>query len=120
MLTRARSDQCIPRAARIAPASLRAVLFEKTPRLPGSRRTSPGPRRWDRGSGYAQLEFGEKTGPDLRYVIARRVGWGMQSDVWLARDQSASFDGHILACWAVQARQLRRRKDPGRAHQPMP
>lgn len=39
------------------------------------------------GYGWAQFEFGERIGPNLRYTIARKLGWGMHSSTWLARDR---------------------------------
>ncbi|KAJ3897945.1 kinase-like protein [Lentinula edodes] len=38
------------------------------------------------GYGWPQLEFGDKIGPDLRYEIKRKLGWGMNSSTWLAYD----------------------------------
>ncbi|KAJ3925812.1 MAG: kinase-like protein [Lentinula lateritia] len=40
------------------------------------------------GFGWPQLEFGERIGPDLRYEIKRKLGWGMHSSTWLAYDTS--------------------------------
>jgi hypothetical protein len=39
------------------------------------------------GYGWPQFEFGESIGPDNRYIIVRKLGWGMYSSTWLARDQ---------------------------------
>jgi hypothetical protein len=39
-----------------------------------------------KGYGWAQLKFGERIGLDLRYTVARKLGWGMHSSIWLARD----------------------------------
>lgn len=36
--------------------------------------------------GWPQLEFDEAIGPENRYVICRKLGWGMSSSTWLARD----------------------------------
>ncbi|TDL19552.1 kinase-like protein [Rickenella mellea] len=38
------------------------------------------------GYGWAQFEFGEHIGQDNRYTITRKLGWGMHSSAWLARD----------------------------------
>jgi len=44
------------------------------------------------GYGWPQLEFNEAIGPDSRYIITRKLGWGMSSSTWLARDlQYARF-----------------------------
>jgi hypothetical protein len=37
--------------------------------------------------GFPQLEFGERIGPEARYTISRKLGWGMHSSTWLARDE---------------------------------
>ncbi|KAF9018564.1 kinase-like protein [Hymenopellis radicata] len=39
-----------------------------------------------RGYGWARLDFGQKIGPNERYTIERKLGWGMHSSTWLARD----------------------------------
>ncbi|KAG2350165.1 kinase-like protein [Suillus weaverae] len=39
------------------------------------------------GFGWPQLEFNEAIGPDDRYIICRKLGWGMHSSTWLARDK---------------------------------
>ncbi|KAK0212175.1 kinase-like domain-containing protein [Desarmillaria ectypa] len=39
------------------------------------------------GYGWPQLEFNEAIGPENRYVISRKLGWGMSSSTWLARDK---------------------------------
>ncbi|KAJ7602359.1 kinase-like protein [Mycena polygramma] len=41
----------------------------------------------EKGYGWAQLEFGESIGDDHRYTILRKLGWGMHSSTWLARDR---------------------------------
>ncbi|KIJ33147.1 hypothetical protein M422DRAFT_52576 [Sphaerobolus stellatus SS14] len=38
------------------------------------------------GYGWPQLEFNQTIGPGSRYVIVRKLGWGMSSSTWLARD----------------------------------
>ena len=38
------------------------------------------------GYGWAQFEFGDQIGQSNRYIIARKLGWGMHSSTWLARD----------------------------------
>src|ERR1700761_3334695 len=39
------------------------------------------------GYGWPQLEFNETLGPDSHYVVLRKLGWGMSSSTWLARDK---------------------------------
>ncbi|KAI0315033.1 kinase-like domain-containing protein [Amylostereum chailletii] len=48
----------------------------------------------EEGYGWPQLEFNETVGPDNRYTICRKLGWGMSSSTWLARDQR---DGSYVA-----------------------
>jgi hypothetical protein len=38
------------------------------------------------GQGYAQFEFGEIISKIERYIILRKLGWGMNSSVWMAYD----------------------------------
>ena len=38
------------------------------------------------GYGWPQFKFGETLGPEKRYTIVRKLGWGMTSSTWLARD----------------------------------
>lgn len=40
----------------------------------------------DLGYGFAQLRFNDAIGPAQRYTIVRKLGWGMHSSIWLARD----------------------------------
>ena len=40
------------------------------------------------GYGWAQFEFGDQIG---RYTIARKLGWGMYSSTWLARDSTSVY-----------------------------
>ena len=42
----------------------------------------------EHGLGYAQLEFGQQIGVPRRrmFEILRKLGWGMNSSVWLAKD----------------------------------
>ncbi|KAG0703067.1 kinase-like protein [Suillus ampliporus] len=37
--------------------------------------------------GWPQVEFNEAIGPDDRYVIYRKLAWGMGSSTWVARDK---------------------------------
>lgn len=46
------------------------------------------------GYGWAQFEFGDQIGEDNRYTITRKLGWGMYSSTWLARD-STSVPCHL-------------------------
>ncbi|KAF9026050.1 kinase-like protein [Hymenopellis radicata] len=40
--------------------------------------------------GWARLDFGQKIGRSERYTIERKLGWGMHSSTWLARDTLAT------------------------------
>lgn len=46
------------------------------------------------GYGWPFIDFGESVGPDGRYVISRKLGFGSTSSVWPARDQRSVFS-HI-------------------------
>ncbi|KXN87240.1 Serine/threonine-protein kinase SRPK [Leucoagaricus sp. SymC.cos] len=50
------------------------------------------------GYGWAQFEFGDQIGQDNRYTIARKLGWGMHSSTWLARD---TIDDKFVAVKAL-------------------
>ncbi|OBZ66852.1 Serine/threonine-protein kinase SRPK [Grifola frondosa] len=50
--------------------------------------------RADQGYGYLQVEFGQRIGPNNRYEILRKLGWGQNASVWLARD-------HEDACYVA-------------------
>ena len=39
------------------------------------------------GHGYAQFDFGDTIGPENRYKIVRKLGWGMYSSIWMAFDE---------------------------------
>ncbi|KAF8651833.1 hypothetical protein AX16_004633 [Volvariella volvacea WC 439] len=40
----------------------------------------------DDGCGWPDFQFEEAIGPEARYVLKRKLGWGAESSVWLARD----------------------------------
>ncbi|KAJ7178159.1 kinase-like protein [Mycena filopes] len=73
------------------------------------------------GYGWAQFDFGDSIGPDQRYTIMRKLGWGMHSSTWLARDKVdngfvavKALTGHMTAenarhiYWESQALRLMR------------
>jgi hypothetical protein len=39
------------------------------------------------GYGWPQFQAGESIGPEKRYLLSRKLGWGMSSSTWLSRDQ---------------------------------
>ncbi|KAF5389801.1 hypothetical protein D9757_003721 [Collybiopsis confluens] len=44
----------------------------------------------DDGYGFAQLKFGDAIGEHDKFSIIRRLGWGMYSSTWLAKDHEES------------------------------
>ena len=42
----------------------------------------------EQGFGFPQLEFNQAIGPDGRYIILRKLGWGSTASIWLARDKT--------------------------------
>ena len=45
----------------------------------------------EQGHGYLWIEFGDAIGPDRRYIIIRKLGWGMNASVWMAFDEKYIF-----------------------------
>ncbi|KAJ7457230.1 kinase-like protein [Mycena galericulata] len=43
----------------------------------------------DTGYGFPVLEFEENLGPENRYKIVRKLGWGMNSSIWLVWEQQS-------------------------------
>ncbi len=39
------------------------------------------------GYGWPQFRAGESIGPEKRYLLSRKLGWGMSSSTWLGCDQ---------------------------------
>ena len=40
----------------------------------------------EQGHGFIRVEFGDAIGPDKRYKVVRKLGWGMNSSIWMAFD----------------------------------
>ena len=40
----------------------------------------------EQGHGFIRIEFGDAIGPDKRYKVVRKLGWGMNSSIWMAFD----------------------------------
>ena len=68
------------------------IIYDKTPDVPKKYYKSwkfaeePCGFAVKQGLGFMQVEFGERIGPEGRYEILRKLGWGMHSNIWLARD----------------------------------
>ncbi|KAJ7761461.1 kinase-like protein [Mycena olivaceomarginata] len=68
------------------------------------------------GYGWAQFEFGDSVGIDQRYTILRKLGWGMHSSTWLARDKALT--GHMTemnekaVSWEAEALRLLSARPP--------
>lgn len=43
------------------------------------------------GYGWPYIDFGESIGPNGRYTISRKLGFGSTSSIWLACDQRSAF-----------------------------
>jgi hypothetical protein len=41
----------------------------------------------EQGYGYPRFEFGESIGPDHRFKLLRKLGFGRNSSTWLALDE---------------------------------
>ena len=41
----------------------------------------------EQGHGFPWIEFGDVMGPDERYKVVRKLGWGMNSSIWMAFDE---------------------------------
>ncbi|KAG1855329.1 kinase-like protein [Suillus subalutaceus] len=41
----------------------------------------------DQGHGYLRVEFGGSIDPEKRFKIIRKLGWGMNSSIWMAYDE---------------------------------
>jgi hypothetical protein len=39
------------------------------------------------GYGWPQIEFNQHLGPDNRYIVSKKLGWGISSSTWLAYDR---------------------------------
>ena len=48
----------------------------------------------EQGYGFLRIEFGDAIGPDKRYKVVRKLGWGMNSSVWMAFDEKYVFKRH--------------------------
>ncbi|KAK0244245.1 kinase-like domain-containing protein [Armillaria nabsnona] len=48
--------------------------------------------------GWPYLDFNESIGPDNCYVISRKLGWGMSSSTWLARDKMYAPPVSLTMC----------------------
>ena len=40
----------------------------------------------EQGHGFIQIEFGDAIGPDMCYKVVWKLGWGMNSSIWMAFD----------------------------------
>ena len=41
----------------------------------------------EQGHGFPWIEFSDAMGPDKRYKVVRKLGWGMNSSIWMAFDE---------------------------------
>ena len=41
----------------------------------------------EQGYGFPRFEFGDTIGPERRYKIIRKLGWGMNASIWMAFDE---------------------------------
>ena len=41
----------------------------------------------EQGYGFPRFEFGDTIGPERRYRIIRKLGWGMNASIWMAFDE---------------------------------
>lgn len=50
----------------------------------------------ENGYGFPRFEFGESIGPDLRFKLLRKLGFGRNSSTWLALDERCVHIVHHL------------------------
>ena len=41
----------------------------------------------EQGHGFPWIEFNDALGPDKHYNVVRKLGWGMNSSIWMAFDE---------------------------------
>ncbi|KAL5482914.1 hypothetical protein ACEPAI_9509 [Sanghuangporus weigelae] len=68
------------------------VLFDRSPEVKKEEikcldfKEEPCGFREKQGFGFLQVQFGDRIGLGGRYEVLRKLGWGMQSSIWLAKD----------------------------------
>ena len=48
----------------------------------------------EQGHGFPRIKFGDVIGPDKHYEVVRKLGWGMNSSIWMAFDKKYVFMRH--------------------------
>jgi len=67
----------------------------------------------EQGHGYLRVEFGDAIGPDKRYKIVRKLGWGMNSSIWMAFDEKYVLNArrtHVILTTSTGKRNTSRSK----------
>lgn len=55
----------------------------------------------EQGHGFLRVEFGDAIGPDRRYRIVRKLGWGMNSSIWMAFDEQYVVTRSDMDVWLI-------------------
>jgi len=67
----------------------------------------------EQGHGFPRIEFGDAIGPDHRYNVVRKLGWGINSSVWMAFDEKCIqliSDTNVVLTSSTEKRDMSRSK----------
>jgi len=67
----------------------------------------------EQGHGFIRIEFGDAIGPDKRYKVVRKLGWGMNSSIWMALGEKYVLNescAHVILIASSEKRDTSRSK----------